>query len=174
MAHPSCLVLNKSSSSTRPSADILSMANYQDAQELVEAVKGTLKENTSATKRFLNAYLLFRKPTVSIATLRPIEVPSLTALPPWKALIRHTAIDEAFTEAVDKPEMMDQGFYNHMVDLYDDVFVDIDQQNDRIVLPQHALVIEYKMSLKAKKIIGGMASVVGGLIVIAVKVGESN
>lgn len=89
-------------------------------------------------------------------------------------MIRHVALDEAFTEAVNKPESMDQGFYTHMFALYDDVFVDIDQREDRIVLPRHALVVEYKMSPRAKKVIGGLATVMGGLIVIGVRAGEGS
>lgn len=194
MATKSCLLLTKSSVSTRPGGTILAAANYEDPQGLVEAIEGTLEANTSKVNHFLKTNVLCLKPTVSIATLRPvspclspsesitftitnnqqIEVPDLTALPPYKALIRHSALDEAFTEAVNKPQSMDQGFYTHMFELYDDVFVDIDQQEDRIVLPKHALLIEYKMSPKAKKVIGGLVSVIGGLIVIAVKAGEGS
>ncbi|KAK0374825.1 metalloprotease 1 [Colletotrichum limetticola] len=181
MATKSCLLLTKSSVSTRPGGTILAATSYEDPQGLVEAIEGTLEANTSKAKHFLKTNVLCLKPTVSIATLRStntnnqqIEVPDLTALPPLKALIRHSALDEAFTEAVNKPQSMDQGFYTHLFDLYDDVFVDIDQREDRIVLPRHALLIEYKMSLKAKKVIGGLASVIGGLIVIAVKAGEGS
>ncbi|KAJ0306220.1 uncharacterized protein N0V96_000201 [Colletotrichum fioriniae] len=174
MASKSGLLLNKLSVSKRPGATILAAASYEDEQGLVEAIKGTLEANTNKTKHFLKTKVLCLKPTVSIATLRPIEVPDLTALPPWKALIRHVALDEAFTEAVNKPESMDQGFYTHMFALYDDVFVDIDQREDRIVLPRHALVVEYKMSPRAKKVIGGLATVMGGLIVIGVRAGEGS
>ncbi|KXH53260.1 metalloprotease 1 [Colletotrichum salicis] len=104
----------------------------------------------------------------------PIEVPDLTALPPWEALIRHATANEAFTEAVHKPEWMDQGFYTHLFHLYDDVFVDIDQEGGRIALPQHALVMEYKMSPTTQRVIGGMASVLGGLIAVAVRAGEGS
>ncbi|KAI3557837.1 metalloprotease 1 [Colletotrichum abscissum] len=174
MATKSCLLLTKSSISTRPGGTILAAASYEDPQGLVEAIEGTFEANTSKAKRFLKTNVLCLKPTVSIATLRSIEVPDLTALPPLKALIRHSALDEAFTEAVNKPQSMDQGFYTHLFDLYDDIFVDIDQREDRIVLPRHALLIEYKMSSKAKKVIGGLASVIGGLTVIAVKAGEGS
>ncbi|KAK1636401.1 hypothetical protein BDP81DRAFT_450292 [Colletotrichum phormii] len=174
MASTSVLVLAKSSTSSPPSAAILATADYEDTQALVKAIKGALEADTSRTKRFLKKNIIFLNPTVSIARLRPIEVPNLTALPPWKALIRHATPNKAFTEAVREPESMDQGFYTHLFHLYDDVFVDIDQEGGRIALPQHALVMQYKMSPTTQRVIGGMVSVLGGLISVAVRAGEGS
>ncbi|KAK1676429.1 hypothetical protein BDP55DRAFT_727768 [Colletotrichum godetiae] len=174
MANTSVLVLAKSSTSSHPTATILATADYDDTQALVEAIKGALEANTSRTKRFLKKNILFLKPTVSIARLRPIEVPDLTALPPWKALIRYTTPNEGFTEAVREPKSMNQGFYTQLFPLYNDVFVDINQEGGRITLPQHALVMEYKMSPTTQRVIGGMVSVLGGLITVAVRAGEGS
>ncbi|GKT86137.1 metalloprotease 1 [Colletotrichum tofieldiae] len=174
MAAQSCLLLVETSARSSPAAFVIAVPGDGSAQTVIESIRNTLLENVSKPKRFFKRYFLFQRPTVSVATLRPITVNSLAALPTCRALVQNAAPDQALTEAIDDPDSMDWAFYNHMFALYEDVFVDIDHQGGQIVLPRRALLVRDDMSSTAKRVFRGLASIVGGLVLLAIKLAENN
>ncbi|GJC89636.1 hypothetical protein ColLi_12474 [Colletotrichum liriopes] len=174
MAAQSCLLLVETSTRGSPTAFDIAIPADGSAQTVIKNIRDTLLENVSKPKRFFKRYLLFQRPTVSVATLRPITVNSLAALPTCRALVQNAAQDQALTEAIDDPDSMDWTFYNNMFALYEDVFVDINHQGGRVILPRQALLVRDDMSLTAKRVFGGLASIAGGLVVLAIKLAENN
>ncbi|KAJ3942449.1 uncharacterized protein N0V96_007949 [Colletotrichum fioriniae] len=140
-------------------------------------MRNKILTNTSKSRLFFNKYVLFRKPSVWIATLRPIRVNDLTALPPTDALIQNTALDKALSKAINDPASPGWAFYNNMYGLYKDVFVELDEQDGTIALPHQALLVRYQTSPAVKRAVAGVGSVVsviGGLVATAVRLGEES
>ncbi|OHF02683.1 metalloprotease 1 [Colletotrichum orchidophilum] len=168
----SCFLLLETSPRARLTADIIPVPPGSNAQAHIETIRTKILENTSKRRRFFNKYVLFQKPSVWIARLRPVTVHDLSLLPPLKALVQNTALDETLSEAINDPDSPEHTFYNHMYALYDNVFTELDEQNDTIVLPQQALLVRYETSPRVKRVFAGVGSVIGGLAIMAVKLGE--
>ncbi|KZL63278.1 metalloprotease 1 [Colletotrichum incanum] len=174
MAASSCLLLVETSKKNCPTAYGIAIPKDGSAQTVLKSIRDTLVESSSKPKQFFKRYFLFQRPIVSVATLRPITVNSLAALPICRALVQNAAHDQALTEAIADPDSMDWTFYNHMFTLYEDVFGNINQQDGRIVLPRRALLVRDDMSSTSKRVFGGRALIAGGLTVLACKLAENN
>lgn len=186
------------SSTEHLTADIIPITSDANAQAQIETMRNKILANTSKSRLFFNKYVLFRKPSVWVATLRPvsllslctlylltqtdnfpyqIRVNDLTALPPTDALIQNTALDKALSKAINDPASPGWAFYNNMYGLYQDVFVELDEQDGTIELPHQALLVRYQTLPAVKRAVAGVGSVVsviGGLVVTAVRLGEES
>ncbi|EXF80117.1 metalloprotease 1 [Colletotrichum fioriniae PJ7] len=180
----SCLLLYMFSATEHLTADIIPITSDANAQAQIETMRNKILTNTSKSRLFFNKYVLFRKPSVWVATLRPtdnfpyqIRVNDLTALPPTDALIQNTALDKALSKAINDPASPGWAFYNNMYGLYKDVFVELDEQDGTIELPHQALLVRYQTLPAVKRAVAGVGSVVsviGGLVATAVRLGEES
>ncbi|KAF6842849.1 metalloprotease 1 [Colletotrichum musicola] len=169
----SCLILVENSKKKSPAAFAIPIPRDNDSQLFIKTVRETYLQTLTRRQRFFKTYLRFQKPVVSVATLRQIFVRDLDTLPTPYALVQSASCDEALTEALRDPSSMYWAFYRHMFDLYDDLFTEIVERDGLIALPRQVILIREEMDPVAARILGVLATIIGGIIIIAVQIAEA-